>query len=77
MMLGTLTPSDIRRIAGIAGGVQENTVMRYLAGAKTRGAKRYAIEAALRALGLEGYVRPGGEVWLSLEDLELRWPPSP
>ncbi len=55
--LPELEESDVVRIAGRAGGIDPRTVNGYLRGGNTKRRKRRAIEKALRALGMRGYVR--------------------
>jgi hypothetical protein len=52
-----LDPSELVVVAGYAGGVDPRTVGKYLDGGNTKPRKRRAIERALRALGMGGYVR--------------------
>lgn len=53
-----LSPNDIRQIAGLAGGVHQQTVEDYLSGKReTQIHKRRAIERALHQLGWPHLVR--------------------
>jgi len=55
-----LEPSDVRIIAGRAGGLDWRTVDKYLRGYNTNRRKRRAIETALRDLGWAHLVRRPG-----------------
>jgi hypothetical protein len=56
-----LSPSDVRVIAGLAGGVREETVVGYLDGSReTQDEKRRAIDRALRERGWAHLIRTHG-----------------
>lgn len=52
-----LSPADIRKIAGYAGGLYPTTVEKYLRGMNTNARKRKLIERALRELGWANLIR--------------------
>jgi hypothetical protein len=55
--LPELEPAELRIVAGLAGGIDQRTVEKYLRGMNTNRRKRRAIERALRERGLGAYVR--------------------
>lgn len=55
--LPELEPAELRVIAGLAGGLDQRTVEKYLRGLTTNRRKRRAIERALRESGRAAYIR--------------------